>query len=606
MNIRNRLYIIAGTVIVLLLVSVGSIQQWQAIPIIVIVITLAALIGAKWLDDKYYTLILYVLAITTLWQVSMLGTYVVGTDVHVELNAVKTAIAGTQSPFDGYNSLSSSALLMYIVPGLQKIGIPMVWQFKLLFPAIYAFMPVMLYCVFKRIVDVRYAFMAAMLLIIVPMFSVGMTSGARSMISQVSWVLALYAWFCINNKRAKYAIIIAAISFAVSVHYAFTGMVLLITAGATIIALGIYIVRRRLVLFPVVALSIVIVIMSLWYGVLGKGMMMEYYVEIGKNLYSVIHTTIMGDEPVTEVSLPVSESSLPDDNSVVDNVIVELTSTLIDKYEEYTNPQDITGTYLDKQPPLVRTALGLDFFQAGSWGKVFRLAQFATQGLIVLGLIMIIRIKRKSSDEITMATMMVAAMGMLLATLFVPYFGTLNSITRTYMFALYVLAPCLVICAYKLGEKHRTIMYSATVAVVIIYYLFTSGVVFELIRGETKQVNLPYSIALSNQRLDIAGVFTSGDLKAAQSVIDNEIIAIYTDYHGAVLLMGFGYKGVIIQVQDKGLADYALLTSININRGKMIYGTMPGLRWRQDIPSEWQEADYLVWYGDSGIKYLEE
>lgn len=335
---KNSLFILVAVIIVVL-VGVGSVNQWQIVPVFVIVITFAALIGAWWIDSSYYPYILYILAVTSLWQVSMLGTYVVGTDVHLELYTAEKALEGLLPAFDGYNTLSSSSLLMYIAPGLQKIGIPIIWQFKLIYPALYAVVPVLLYIVFRRVLDDKYAFIAALFLIITPMYSIGMTSGVRSMVSQTCWIVALYAWFYVRSNKIKIPVIVGTIGLAVSAHYAFTGMALLITIGASLVSLIILISRRRFVTYPLLALVVVILTMTLWYGCLGKGRLLEYYIEIGSNLKSMLVVSFGGNEEASITS-----------PSIRDGVTEKSIDELIVKYDEYTNPQNITGTYLDKQP----------------------------------------------------------------------------------------------------------------------------------------------------------------------------------------------------------------------------------------------------------------
>jgi uncharacterized membrane protein len=71
------------------------------------------------------------------------------------------------------------------------------------------------------------------------------------------------------------------------------------------------------------------------------------------------------------------------------------------------------------------------------------------------------------------------------------------------------------------------------------YFLFTSGFVFEVAKSEvTDVVDIPYSIALSSYRVDIAGVFNRRDGAGAdwlvQRLSDKHII--YADAHSNKLL----------------------------------------------------------------------
>jgi len=75
----------------------------------------------------------------------------------------------------------------------------------------------------------------------------------------------------------------------------------------------------------------------------------------------------------------------------------------------------------------------------------------------------------------------------------------------------------------------------------IAYYAFTSGAIFELTKSEaTEQLDIPYSIALSNERTRIVGVYGNDDDTAcARWLVEetNPSVPIHTDYCGISLIM---------------------------------------------------------------------
>jgi uncharacterized membrane protein len=99
----------------------------------------------------------------------MLGTYVVGTDIHTEIFSTNRIInyGWDYTLADGNNM---SAVLFFVSPLLNKIGFPLVWQFKILYPLIFSLTPVLLYLAYCKILDNRSAFFAALFSVIIPMF----------------------------------------------------------------------------------------------------------------------------------------------------------------------------------------------------------------------------------------------------------------------------------------------------------------------------------------------------------------------------------------------------------------------------------------------------
>ena len=76
-----------------------------------------------------------------------------------------------------------------------------------------------------------------------------------------------------------------------------------------------------------------------------------------------------------------------------------------------------------------------------------------------------------------------------------------------------------------------------TASLLLIYFVFTSGLVFELstVQG-ISNVDTPYSFALSGEDTGIVGVFTEDDIKCARWLADDSETPIATDINGLLLL----------------------------------------------------------------------
>jgi len=116
----------------------------------------------------------------------------------------------------------------------------------------------------------------------------------------------------------------------------------------------------------------------------------------------------------------------------------------VDLYLTRTDPISSTGTYLDKQDQMVRAALGLDFMQVSSLGKLFRLAQMFIQFLFFLGAFYLLRRWCINKDNAIYLMLLVSSFLAMLCVVFVPFFSTYGSVTRIYQIALYFMAPSLI------------------------------------------------------------------------------------------------------------------------------------------------------------------
>jgi len=195
-----------------------------------------------------------------------------------------------------------------------------------------------------------------------------------------------------------------------------------------------------------------------------------------------------------------------------------------------------------QQEPVIQTALGLDFLKATVEGKVFRIFQILTEVFIAVGFIgMVVRYRKEKRFPLEYMALCGAGIILLLACIILPDFSRLINMTRFYHLTLYFIAPLVVvggvyILAPWFKKKAVTII---TVGLLLPYFLFTSGFVFEVMKKpDISTINIPYSIALSHQRIDIAGIYTEDDYKALAWVDEHRGDArVFTDIHGAILML---------------------------------------------------------------------
>ena len=426
---------IAFVLVLALLTSVGSIGLVRATPYIVIltVCVVSILVALGKIDAKCIPMYVFGLALARLWQTSMLGVNVVGVDIHNELSIVRHSIE------NGWvvhwaNGNNSSLVLGGLAPVLAKyLGLSPTWQFKALYPAIYACTPVLLYCIYKRMIGSRYAYLAVLFIVVMPMFSMEMTSMVKSLVAQTLLALAVWILVCSKaGKKYKVAGMTVALGIAIASHYTIGLMIVIYFVGAlaVLIALKRWLKPNTLSLrgFSTVTLAVVLVCFG-YYSWFGGGFMFNTFVATGQSIAQT-STAMMSGDSAPQGYL---DRTRPSEST-----------------QENTQPNESTQTkeskrpmYLSLQEPLVRTALGLDFGEASAYGKAFRVLQYLTELLLVVGLFCMFRRKYEISGEYK--ALVIASFGVLASCLFVPFFSTTVSVTRFYMVALTFIAPLLVL-----------------------------------------------------------------------------------------------------------------------------------------------------------------
>ena len=193
--------------------------------------------------------------------------------------------------------------------------------------------------------------------------------------------------------------------------------------------------------------------------------------------------------------------------------------------------------YVNQQSGMVRAGIGLDFMSVPIEGKVFRVVQYSTQILIVLGLVRLWKKRKEYNFTLEFVACILAGFALLGACIFIPFFSNILNMTRYYHMSLFFLAPLLVLGCEMVWNKRWFLP-----TLLLVYFMFTSGLVFEAIQSNAiEKVSLPYSLSLSSGRTGIGGVYNKDDLACAKWIASesNQEFFILTDVNTKRLLQGF-------------------------------------------------------------------
>jgi uncharacterized membrane protein len=294
----------------------------------------------------------------------------------------------------------------------------------------------MFYAFRGQIGDKR-SFYASLFFIVMPVYNLQLAQIAKSMVAELFFAVAVLALVSTWRTGYKVSVITACTVLAIVSHY---------TIGLALLAylFGILVIRVitsrlrcklwRLRRTPVVVLLVVLLAGAgsfyTYYHFAYGGTVNRVVSGIGK-WYSGNATVYTGDivELVTTPITPVVDTVTEDVNTTTENV------TATDNHNSYLYNQEYT----------VQMGIGLDFLDQPIEGKLFRIVQYLTQLLIIIGSIRLLLYHRKYRFSSEFIAGVGCSFLLLLTCIFVPQFSFILNMPRFYQISLFFLAPMLVI-----------------------------------------------------------------------------------------------------------------------------------------------------------------
>jgi uncharacterized membrane protein len=106
------------------------------------------------------------------------------------------------------------------------------------------------------------------------------------------------------------------------------------------------------------------------------------------------------------------------------------------------------------------------------------------------------------------------------------------NVTRLYHISLFLLAPACILGGLRIFKKPQVLV----LCLLIPYFLLTSGFVFEVSKWEDiSKADIPYSIALSYQRIDMTEIPTDNDIAVRDWAVSQNLGHMMSDAHGGLL-----------------------------------------------------------------------
>jgi len=501
------------TILMPIFVGVGAYYKIGIMPYILIagVISFIILIALNKIPQKRLPFYLYSMSLCLMWQATMFGSHVVGSDIHGEFYVSTIVKENGWIPSSDYGTQSSTSVVVgYFVPQLSKLlHLDILWVYKAILPAIFSFVPVILYFAYRKVFNYKIAIYAAIFFMIVPTTTLEIMQIGKSMVAE----LGLAGLVVLTAYKFKWywqlLLSIGCVSIAMFCHYTIGIAVVVYLGGLFFVRL--IIIPMHFWIFKTRIVSVIVLGVSLFVGVL-----------FGYNYYSVADGGVISNV-LSKVTKTYSE--------ILQNQLIgkESDRLEIEKENNKYKDKDFVTQVTQNEEILVSTALGFDFGNSSISGKFFRITQYITQILLVIGALFIILNRKKFNLSSEYIIMVVISFVLLACCLFVRQFSMIINITRFYHIALFFIAP--LICIPFIKWKW------AIPSVLVVYFIFTSGFIFEVTKTTgIDSIQTPYSVSLSAERTGVVGTYSEDDVKVAKWLNDNKksdvpIVCDYNSWH---------------------------------------------------------------------------
>jgi uncharacterized membrane protein len=447
----------------------------------------------------------YVVGGILLLSTTLASSQLVGSDIHLEYYYANQAI------LNGWDislpcTVNSCLPVTILAPFLSGYDSDrLIWIFKVVFPLLYALVPVLLVYIYSRFMPIKWAFLSAMVFVIVPTFFLEMPSISRQMIAELVIVATLALLMSKHGHIWKMAGLLAGSILVIVSHYS-TATFWLVILASSIIGYGIQDRKAHTMRWLDVGVIFAVSVgFFLWYS------------RWASSGWQVVDYT---------------------------NTIISIVGS--------TNSGNIgTPSSLNINWIPIIASLVLTF-------GVYRLL--------------------KAKIDILYKVWVITAFALLLVGAVFPQISNTINFSRYYHMMLIILAPVVIFTfRYKIIKRTTTCL--------IVAFLFSSGLIFNLLKIDNIEYpNIPYSIALENQRLDAGNYLTADDRRVAKWASENGIKEVYGDAGGVLALQDYFSLYQTHSISDALPDGYLFLRSWNIERGTFAYWVGPGLRIQKPLP----------------------
>jgi uncharacterized membrane protein len=508
----------------------------------VLALFVVTVLSKRHIDPKLYLVIVFAIAITLLFHYSLTSNYLQGWDIKVEYYlATLTQSQGfwnatasfTNLQYGRFYSMLSITILPTIYSNILNMNIN--WVFKIVYPLIFALVPLALYLLWREKFGVTVAFLSVFLFMSQITFYTEMPALAREMIGEIFFVLLVLVLFSKSLSPQNVRILFVIFGFCLIVsHYS-----LAIVFGFLILLLWLlgYFTKkpnRHLSYGMVVSF---LLLMFLWF------------------FYTISSITI---------------------TSIDANL-----SYIVSAFSAFFLPSSRGTTVLQ----------GLGIAAASSpLDSVSRAIAYATEFFIIIGFFVLLLQRKKKDFDFEYFITILVGMLILAMCIVLPGFANTLNMTRFYHVALFFLAPLFAIGCVELfrfaaklfgvAAKRKTEIYSLILMILLLgsYFLFQTNLIFEVAGSASS--SLPLSRYRLGSMLYTNFIYVTGpQVSSAEWLSQNtnkSNLVVYADQTVLTNLVSYGgiYPSHILglaNVTSPQHGQFIYLAELNTVYGELEY-----------------------------------
>ena len=293
-------------------------QQDNTILIFLIVMLsiIAVLIAFdKFIPKNLYPFAVFIIAISLLYHNSLISMYLWGWDIQLEYylsNLVTTTAQWDSTIPTTTNAMLSIVMLAPIFSNVCNMSLT--WVFKIIYPLVFALVPIGLYRVFQKQTNDKIAFLSCFFFMSLFVFYTEMLALARQQMAELFLVLLILLMVDKDLDRAKRAGLITIFAFSLAVsHYGLSyifmfsliavyGLLFLNARRKNQNKVAEIVATRRFV-------ALYITFTIAWYMYVSSSSAFEAIVSIGDHIASSIFTDFLNPEAAQGVNLIMKETT---------------------------------------------------------------------------------------------------------------------------------------------------------------------------------------------------------------------------------------------------------------------------------------------------------
>lgn len=513
-------------------------------------------------SPNFYVFAIFMIAIALLFHVSLLSNYIVpfGSDSPAELYVFRTTQLNshwnhvfafpTDEGLGRFNAMLSITVLPTVYSNIA--GMDGTWIFKIVYPLIFALVPIALYQLWHPYIGKKFAFLATFLFMAQLTFFTEMIALNRQIIAELFFVLL---FLLLLNKKIKtqgkflgFAVFGFGLIFS---HYALAQIFLFFILVAW--AASVFYLKKPSLNLKLSMIVFMFVAMFAWY----------------------IYTS----------------------GAIVFDSFMSFTGYVAAQLGDFFNPASrgqavLTGLGLTQSPSLLNT--------------ISRGFAYLTELFIIIGVIALIRRKTRFAFERDYTVFSLVAVVFLALITVVPGLANTLSMTRFYHILLMFLAPfCIIgILAFaKYVQKHENKLFVSLLIVIVLvpYFLFQTNFVYEVAGADS------WSMPLSGYRMDPLRLYGEDGYIDSYSVYGAQWLSRNVQLQWNVvadsgLFTSLTAYGLVYRGYVSGINNYTVLTSGQFVYLSYISITYEELMWNGSLPRLVNQTDVVYCNGGSEVR----